>query len=178
MCDPQNPVKNNRSIVLFILLSFISCGLYQLYFIHSVAKDMNRICSGADRRKTAGLLLFLILTPLTCFLYPYYWFYKVGDRIASNARGQYGIYMNENGSTVLLWLILGQFFCAFLSFVGYNVVIKNLNTLASAYNDRLEGSDFDYPQSQQEDCDPSDLNAEMERRRRALTEEITDKVRE
>jgi drug/metabolite transporter (DMT)-like permease len=132
-------VKNDRSLLAYILLNIVTCGIYELYFIYSVARDVNRICTPEDRQNTAGLLMFILLTLLTCGLYPYYWFYKLGDRIASDARGQFGIEIKENGTTLLLWMVLGAFVCNLLTFVAYYFLINNLNALASAYNERFDG---------------------------------------
>ena len=144
----KTTVKNDRSIILYVLLTVCTCGIYDLYFIHSVAKDTNTICSESDYQKTTGLLLYILFNILTCGFYSYYWFYKLGDRLVANARGQYNIALRENGTTVLLWLIVGRFVCAFLCLAGYNVIIKNLNTLASAYNDTLDSYDYsDYSDS-------------------------------
>lgn len=141
----KTTVKNDRSIILYTLLTLLTCGIYDLYFVHSVAKDTNTICSERDYQKTPGLLLYILLNLLTCGFYSYYWYYKLGDRLVANARGQFNISLSENGTSVLLWLIVGRFICVFLCLVGYNVIIKNLNALASAYNDSLDSYDYSDP---------------------------------
>lgn len=133
-------VKNDRSFILYIILSLCTCGLYELYFIYSVARDTNTICSREDRQNTAGLLVYILLTILTCGFYPIYWFYRIGDRIASNAKGQFGIEIKENGTTMLLWWVIGLVVCNIATLVPYYYLIKNLNILASAYNEQFDYS--------------------------------------
>jgi hypothetical protein len=53
-----------RSLVGVILLSIITLGIYGLYWIHKLAKDVNAICAG-DGKKTGGLLKCLLLGLIT-----------------------------------------------------------------------------------------------------------------
>ena len=34
-------IRTDRSIAIYILLSIVTCGIYSMYFIHSLAKDIN-----------------------------------------------------------------------------------------------------------------------------------------
>jgi len=48
-------VDNNRSLLTYIVLSVITCGIYGLYFLYKLALDVNTICNGGGK-ETAGLL--------------------------------------------------------------------------------------------------------------------------
>ena len=129
-------VKNDRSFILCIILSLCTCGIYYCYFIYSVARDTNTICSREDGQNTAGLLVYFLLTVLTCGLYPIYWFYRLAERIAFNAWSQFGIKIKENGTTMVLWYVIGLVW-NIVMLVPYYYLIKNLNVLATAYNKRF-----------------------------------------
>ena len=125
-------IKTDRSLVAYILLSVITCGLYGFYFIYKLADDINEMCEG-DGSRTGGLLAYIILSYITCGFYSLYWLYKIANRLQTNAP-RYGIQFSENGVHILLWYIIGIFVCAIGPFVADYIIIKNTNQLAMAYN--------------------------------------------
>ena len=132
---PQTPIKTDRSIAAYILLSIVTCGIYGLWFFYRLVKDVNTMCTG-DGESTPGLAAFILLSILTCGFYAFYWYYKVGNRLAANAP-RYGLSFQENGTSVLLWCIVGYITCGIGNYVAMYFIIKNTNALATAYNARL-----------------------------------------
>lgn len=129
------PVDASRSLVLWIILSLLTCGLYTYYFIYQLANDMNRMCAG-DGDETPGMLVFILLSIVTCGFYAYWWYYKIGNRMQANAP-RYGLQFQENGTTILLWMTLGILLCGIGPIIGMHVLVKNANALAAAYNTHL-----------------------------------------
>ena len=127
-------IPTNRSLIAYILLSIITCGIYSYYFIYSIARDVNTMCR-EDGEKTGGLLAFILLSFVTCGFYGLYWEYKLGNRLAANAP-RYGITFQENGTSVLLWYLVGALLCGIGPWVAMHILIKNTNALAAAYNAR------------------------------------------
>lgn len=125
-------LKTNRSLWVYILLNIVTCGIYSLYFINALVKDMNVACGG-DGRKTAGLIKLILLSIITCGIYNWIWYYNLGDRLASNAP-RYGMNFQENGTTILLWKLLGVFLFGIGPFIAMHIIIKNTNMLCKAYN--------------------------------------------
>lgn len=125
-------LKTDRSLLLYIIFSFLTCGIYSYYFIYKIAKDVNVACQG-DGDNTPGLLMFVLLSMVTCGIYAYYWYYKLGNRLAENAP-RYGMNFQENGTTVIMWMIFGIFLCGIGVFVAWNILIKNTNRICQAYN--------------------------------------------
>lgn len=117
---------------MYILLSIITCGIYSYYFIYKLAQDMNVVCEG-DGQKTPGLVQFIVLSFITCGIYSWFYYYGLGNRMAENAP-RYGLSFSENGTTVLIWLIFGALICGIGPFVAMHILIKNMNSLAHAYN--------------------------------------------
>lgn len=128
-------LKTDRSLIILILLNLVTCGIYNLFFIHQWAKDVNVACAG-DNENTPGLLPFILLSLVTCGIYSWIWYYKLGNRLAANAP-RYGLSLQENGTTIILWLIFGIFLCGIGSLVGMNIAIKNTNTICAAYNNSI-----------------------------------------
>ena len=126
------PLKTNRSLLIYILLSGITFGIYPLYFFYEMAKAANTVCDG-DGEETPGLLSYLLLSLVTCGIYGIIWQYKLANRLQKNGP-RYNLVITENGTTVLLWQLIGSLLCAIGPFVAFHIMIKNLNTLCGAYN--------------------------------------------
>ena len=129
---PGQKLKDDRGLLVYILLSIITCGLYSYYFLYKLAADVNVACQG-DGKNTAGLIQFIVLSFLTCGIYAWIWYYNLGNRLAENAP-RYGLTFSENGTSILMWLIFGSMICGIGPFVAMNILIKNSNAICHAYN--------------------------------------------
>ena len=129
---PARRIKNDRSLLVLILLAMVTFGIYSFYFIYSMAQDMNTMCEDDDQN-TGGLIFFIILNFLTFGIYGLYWWYKIANRVQMNAP-RYGFAVAENGGTYLLWQLLGLISFGICSLIGTHTVIKNVNNLANGYN--------------------------------------------
>lgn len=136
-------VEEKRDIGLFILLNIITCGIYSFFFIYKLVQDMNVVCAG-DGDETPGVEYYILFSILTCGIYSFYYLYKIGNRLEANGR-RYNTYIQENGTTVLIWLILGSWFIGVGYFVAMYIIIKNMNTLARAYNSGAGGRNYNNP---------------------------------
>ena len=132
------PLKTDRSLIAYVLLSIITCGIYGYYFIYTVARDVNIACDDDDE-ETAGLGMFILLSFITCGFYGLWWEYKLGNRLQKNGPA-YGLDISENGTTILLWRILGCVVCFVGTFIGSYILIKNVNLICAAYNQKHFGS--------------------------------------
>lgn len=126
------PLQTDRSLAMYILLSILTCGIYSYFFIYKMAKDVNTACAG-DGDSTGGLVQFVLLSFITCGIYAWIWYYKLGNRLAANAP-RYGMTFQENGTTVIMWLLFGSLLCGIGSFVAMHILIKNTNLICLAYN--------------------------------------------
>lgn len=129
------PIKADRSLIGWLLLSLVTCGIYSFYFLYCLARDVNTLCQD-DGDYTPGLAEFILLSFVTCGFYAYYWYYKIGNRLQANAP-RYGLVFQENGTTVLLWQIFGALLCGLGPIFAMNIIINNTNAMATAYNTRL-----------------------------------------
>ena len=125
-------LQEDRSLLIYILLTVVTCGIYSWYFIYKMAKDINIACDG-DGENTGGLVAFVLLSFFTCGIYSWVWHYKLGNRLASNA-SRYGLSFQENGTTVLLWLLFGSLLCGIGPYIAMYILINNANKICAAYN--------------------------------------------
>lgn len=121
-----------RSLLNYVLLSIITCGIYSIYFWYTYADDMNILCQG-DGEETTNYIIVVLLSMVTFGIYGIYWYYKLGNRLQTNAP-RYSMAFQENGTTVLLWQLLGSLLCGVGYFIAVHILIKNINALADAYN--------------------------------------------
>ena len=66
-----------RNIVVCILLSLVTCGIYGIYWM-IVLNDETNALSG--RQGTSGGLVFLF-SLITCGIYALYWMYQMGNAV-------------------------------------------------------------------------------------------------
>ena len=129
-------LKTNRSLVTVILLSIITCGIYGIIFWWGYINDLNTAC-GNDGQESPNYIVLILLSIITCSIYYYYWLYKQANRIQATAQA-YGIPCQENGTTILLWEIVGMFVCGIGALIGTHIMIKNLNMICNQYNIRMQ----------------------------------------
>ena len=130
-------MKTNRSLLVMILLSIITFGIYGLYFQYAYARDMNIVCEG-DGKHTRGLIALILLSMITFGIYPIIWMYGCGERISDNCRTR-GIPCNTTGGSVVLWDILGSLIIVG-PFIAWHKLIDGLNKLCAYYNSNRGGS--------------------------------------
>lgn len=129
----MGPLKADRSFVLYILLGIVTCGIYNLYVLYTMIRDVNIACDG-DGENTPGLLQYILLSIVTLGIYSLYFYYKFGNRLWANAP-RYKMEFQENGTTILLWMLIGYLICAVGSYVAVYFLIRNTNDICQAYND-------------------------------------------
>ena len=87
-----------RSIPIAIILSFVTCGIYMLYWIYRLNDEINEL---AQDETAPGGGLVIILTVLTCGIYGLYWYYRMGEKCDYIAQ--------THTSNNVLYLVLGIF---------------------------------------------------------------------
>mgnify|MGYP003571614322 CR=1 FL=1 len=108
-----------RNIVVCILLSIITCGIYGLYWFIVLTDDSAKANQAPE---FTGVKAF-IFTIITCGIYGIYWNYKIGKELYE-ANQKVGINASDNS---ILYLILSIFG---LSIVTYCLAQNELNTIA------------------------------------------------
>ncbi len=105
-----------RDIVLAIVLSIVTCGIYTLYWFVVMTDDANKISE--DDSTSGGVSL--LLTIITCGIYGFYWNYKMGKKIY-DAGQNYNKNIPDNS---ILYLILSLFG---FSIISYCLIQSDLN---------------------------------------------------
>lgn len=122
----------NRNFVTYLLLSFVTCGIYSIYFMYKLVQDTNTMCDQDE--PLPNYFVVLLLTIVTCGIYNYFFLYKFSEKIYNNGNNKYQAAINENGMTMLLWFIIGSFVLGIGYFIGMYLAINNFNKIADKYN--------------------------------------------
>ena len=110
-----------REIVVAVILSIVTCGIYGLIWFINIINDLN-VAAQTPEDKSAGIII--LLTIVTCGIYGYIWLYKAGEKV-DKIRGFNG---EAPQSSSLLYLLL----CIFgLSIVVYCLIQSELNKVAA-----------------------------------------------
>lgn len=107
-----------KNIVVCILLSLITCGLYSLYWFVCLTNDSNAIADDYDT--TGGMAL--LYTIITCGIYGLYWAYKRGEKI-DIAKQKRNIPAGNGGVLYLLLYIFG-------GVIAYALIQAEINKMA------------------------------------------------
>ena len=126
------PLRTDRSLLVYILLTIVTCGIYNWVFIYQLIQDVNIACDG-DGEETMNFWLFFLLSLVTCGIFAYVWYYQLGNRLQNNC-ARYGQPTTEGGTAVLLWMLVGILLCGIGVFIGWNIIINNTNTVCRGYN--------------------------------------------
>lgn len=110
-----------KNIVVSILLSLVTCGIYGLYWFITLTDDTNAL---SGNNETTGAVA-LLLTLVTCGIYGYYWAYKLGEKIDA-IKTSHG---EAAGSNSVLFLVLQIFG---LGIVNYCIAQSEINKYADA----------------------------------------------
>lgn len=110
----------NRNLPLAVILTFVTCGIYGLYWFVVLTDEVNRI--SMHYNDTPGVMA-LIFTIVTCGLYGIYWAYRLGVKVSEIKRNdmmarygvQYGGDYGAGSEEAILYLLLEIF--------GLNLVV-------------------------------------------------------
>lgn len=113
--QPPRPYIAPRSIVMCIILSIITCGIYSIYWMIKMNDEINMLAG--DTQAPSGGMVFL-LSIITCGIYSFYWLYKMGEKCDWLKR--------INGNSNILFLLLALFG---FSIVCYCLIQDTINKI-------------------------------------------------
>lgn len=116
-------VVKEKSIGLCVVLSLVTCGIYGIYWLYTIARDLNDLCESQNQEKGADPGLVVVLSIVTCGIYSLYCLWKAGKMVASLTRSN-GQHPSDD-SIVLMVLALLQ-----LSLVSYCILQSHINGFA------------------------------------------------
>lgn len=110
---------NKRSVAAAIVFSFITCGIYAIYWFVVLTNDVGKLSK--DPSFTGGK--HFLLTLVTCGIWTYIWSYQTGKHL-TEAQRQRGQFATDNSAIYLILTIFG------LGIVTYALAQAEVNKLA------------------------------------------------
>lgn len=111
-----------RDIVLSIVLTIVTCGIYGMYWFVCLTNDANR---AADEPQGTSGGMALLLTIVTCGIYGIYWNYKMGKKLYVVQIKRNVPNPNDNSVLFLILALVG------LSIVNFCLIQDELNKYAT-----------------------------------------------
>lgn len=107
-----------RNIVVYLLLTLVTCGIFGIYWLIVMLKDI-ATTSGED----INPWMVILLTIITCGIYGIYYSYMMGKYMVK-AGENYNVKIEDNSILYLVLTIFG------FGIVTYCLVQNDLNTIA------------------------------------------------
>ncbi len=131
---PIQQLKTNRGLLKLILFSLITCGIYSIYFLYSVKRDLNIVAGNHNGSRTMGLILLIILSAITGGIATIVWFHKISNRI-----GREQVYRGQprsiSAASFWGWYVLGSLIVVG-PFIYLHKVCAAMNGICADYNVR------------------------------------------
>lgn len=121
------------SLLLYILLSILTFGIYPLIILYRVIKNINIAATPYDSKTTPNLLTLIVLSIITFGIYSLVFFHKLSNRAGNEARRR-GMYTSFGAKDFWIWNILLAFI--FGSLVYYYKLFEVMNYISRDYNSR------------------------------------------
>lgn len=113
--------QSKKNIVLQVVLSVVTCGIYMLCWFYTLAEDINSLCRKQGQKEPFEPVLVVILSVITCGLYGIYFFWKAGKSVA---KLQYDDYTTGDDSALLAIVAI------FAAIVSCAILQNTLNEIA------------------------------------------------
>ena len=118
-----------RSIALYIVLSFITCGIFLLIWLINIVRDVHKL-HGEDKSIVGEVLLMLFIP-----FYSWYWMYNRGKQMYQDSV-RLGGNLNDNSAIYLILSIFG------LNFIAYALIQNDFNKFAIVNQNSTQESAF------------------------------------
>lgn len=130
---PVEQEKTNRSLLKFILLGFITFGIYDIVVLTESTNALNRIASKHDGKKTTNYCLVFFLFGWMSFGVAWFiWYHTISNRIGGELQRR-GLDRMLSASDYWLWNILGSIIIVG-PFIYMYKFMKAMNALCEDYN--------------------------------------------
>ncbi|MBR2809901.1 MAG: DUF4234 domain-containing protein [Solobacterium sp.] len=74
---PNYYLPKKKDIVICVILTIITCGIYGLFWMASVNDEINSL---ADERNSPSGAFVVVVTLLTCGIYGFFWAYQMAKK--------------------------------------------------------------------------------------------------
>lgn len=123
-----------REIVVAIILSIVTCGIYSIYWMYKITEEVDAYSGDNSTQPGTAILLTIV----TCGIYMFYWMYKMG-KLTFTAKQRYGMMGNDNSVLYLVLSIVG------LSLVSLCLIQNEINEITDFLNNQQFNQPYNNP---------------------------------
>ncbi len=137
MNNPNTPavtLGTNRGLLKLILLSLITFGIYSLWFLYSVKRDLNLIAGNHNGSRTMGMIPLILLSAITGGIAMIVWYHKISNRMGRE-QAYRGMPQTISAASFWGWCVLGSLIVVG-PFVYLHKICAVMNALCADYNAR------------------------------------------
>ena len=127
------PPLKRRSVLLFILLSGITLGIYPLIVMYGISKDINTIASPYDDDNTPSFIVALLLSLVTFGIYALVWSHKLANRIGGELQRRNLTY-TFGAKDFWIWNTIGCLLFGLGPLIYLDKLFKAMNNLSENFN--------------------------------------------
>ena len=109
-----------------LILSVVTCGIYQLIFWYKLAKQHNEMAEQVGAKKIMGFVGVFLLSFVTCGIFPLVWYFQYAKQQIALAEAK-GVALAPTSNPIVLWLI------TFVPIYSFYAICDNHNKLCDAY---------------------------------------------
>ncbi|BAM47544.1 DUF4234 domain-containing protein [Amphibacillus xylanus] len=109
----------NRNVGVVIILSLITCGLYNIYWMYAITEEISYLID--DRSFRGGKVILFSL--ITCGIYTFFWYYTVGSKLMI-AQRNHNKMVKDNSIIYLILAIFG------LGIISNAIIQSDMNNFA------------------------------------------------
>ena len=135
-------LKTNRNLFAYIILSIITLGIYSIYFLYKLKKDINVACA-EDGKHTRGVFALILLSIITLGIYSIAWQFMLMNRLQEYCARHNQKYYITFGS-YYLWNTVGMLLFGLGPFIAFHKLCKTANVVMKHYNNRDDEEDGYY----------------------------------
>ena len=129
---PAVKLTTSRGLLKLILLSIITLGIYEIWFLYSVKRDLNTVAGTHNGNRTMGLILLIILSCITFGIAPIVWFHKISNRIGREQVYR-GIPQTISAASFWGWAVIGSIITIGPLVYMYKMC-HSMNSICAHYN--------------------------------------------
>jgi hypothetical protein len=128
-------LTTNRGLLLYIVFTVITFGIYPLVAFSLISSEVNKICK--DGKNTMPYWIVLFLSPFALGIPLLVWYHRISNRIGNELKRR-EIDYSFSATTFWGWFILGSLLFGIGPWVFIHKFLKASNKINADYNTRGE----------------------------------------
>ena len=129
---PPITLRDDRSVIRYFIYGSLTCGIYAVYALYCLIRDINILCKESGRR-VPGLVTYVLLSLVTLGIYSILWWFRTAIILEEEARRRQ-VRISMTPGIVLLAFVMNYTCAGIAGLVGMHYVFDAVNELARAYN--------------------------------------------